>query len=300
MNKHLVVIVGPTAVGKTAVSIRIAHHLKTEIISADSRQFFRQMSIGTAKPTKQELNSVPHYFIDSLEITEDYNAFRFESDVLKLLDELYKEKDVVIMTGGSGLYVQAVCEGIDLMPDIPAEIRNKWKNLYDQHGIVYLQEKLEEIDPDYFHEVDQSNPKRLIRALEIYDIEKKPFSSYRKNTTRERPFNIIKIGLERDRVELYKRINLRMDEMIAEGLFEEARQLYPYRSKNALNTVGYKEIFNYFDADYDREEAVRLLKRNSRRYAKRQMTWFKKDPDITWFYPDQMQAMIEFIEKRIR
>lgn len=294
------ILAGPTAVGKTSLSVQLAKRFQTEIISADSRQFYKEMEIGTAKPTKEEMDRIPHYFINSHSIQEEYNVGQFEKDVLNLLNELFQKHDVVFVVGGSGLYVKALCEGIDDMPAIPFEIRQKLNAEFEQFGIEYLQKQVVESDSEYFEIVDQQNPQRLIRALELYRATGKNMSYFRAQEKQvERPFNIIKIGLERPRKELYDRINLRMDQMIAEGLFEEAEQLYPFKNLNALQTVGYSEIFGFLDNEYDREEAIRLLKRNSRRYAKRQMTWFKKDSEFVWFSAEDKAKVIDYLESKI-
>lgn len=299
-SNTLFVIVGPTAVGKTDLCIHLAHWLNTEIISADSRQFFKEMQIGTAKPTKQEMDGVPHHFVGHISIDTSYNAGQFEKDVMQLLEDKFKWNKSMIMTGGSGLYIKAVCDGIDEMPEIPAEIREELNREKEEKGLAFLQQMLKEVDPAYYEIVDLKNPQRVIRALELYRATGKNMSYYRDQQHQvDRPFNIVKIGLERDRDVLYERINLRMDLMIGAGLFEEAQALYPQKDLNALQTVGYQEIFQYLDGEYDKEEAIRLLKRNSRRYAKRQMTWFKKDEEITWFHPDQVDEIKQFIEQSL-
>jgi len=296
-----VILAGPTAVGKTALSIQLAKRFQTEIISADSRQFYTEMEIGTAKPTLEEMDGVVHHFINSHSIKDEYNVGKFEKDALQKLDVLFQQHDLVLVVGGSGLYVKALCEGIDDMPTIPSEIRQDLNAQYQQKGIEYLQTEVARCDPDYYEIVDQQNPQRLIRALELYRATGKNMSYYRAQENRvERPFNIIKIGLERPREELYDRINLRMDQMINEGLFEEAQKLYPFKSLNALQTVGYSEIFGYLDGEYDREEAVRLLKRNSRRYAKRQMTWFKRDSEFSWFSAGNKDQIISYLEDELK
>ena len=299
-NKYLVVVVGPTAVGKTDLCVQLAKHYQTDIISADSRQFFREMNVGTAKPTIQEQQGVKHHFVDSHSITEEYNAGAFETDVLELLEKLFKEHDVVIMTGGSGLYVRAVLEGMDEMPEVDPAIRHELTQKYEAEGLAPLLEQLEALDPVYFSQVDKANTQRVVRALEVCLSSGRPYSSFRTSEKRERPFQFIKIGLNRDRAELYHRIDQRMDQMLEQGLLDEAKALYPHRTHNALQTVGYKEIFDYLEGKYDWEEAVRLLKRNSRRYAKRQLTWFTKHPDeYTWFHPQQWQEIIGFINERM-
>ena len=299
-NKHLLVIAGPTAVGKTETCLNLAKFFQTEIISADSRQFYKEMELGTAKPNREELNTAPHHFINSLSIQEDYDVRKFEQDVLKLLQELFQKRDLVLLTGGSGLYIDAVCYGFDDIPDIDPSIRQKLIVDFEEKGIEYLQRELQILDPVYFEIVDKNNPQRLMRGLEVSIGTGKPFSSFRKSDKKIRDFNIIKIGLERDREELYRRIDQRMDSMIAKGLFEEAENLFPMRHLNALQTVGYSEIFGFLEGNYDKEEAIRLLKRNSRRYAKRQMTWFRRTPDMTWFHPDQHEEMLAFIKNEIR
>ena len=300
-KKHLVVVVGPTAVGKTEFCVQLAKYYKTEIISADSRQFFREMQIGTAKPTAEEQQGVPHYFVDSHSITGEYNAGAFEQDVLALLEKLFQQHDIVLMTGGSGLYVRAVLEGLDEMPDTDPVVREELTRQYEAEGLQPLLDKLQELDPIYFAQVDKANPQRVIRAVEVCLSSSVPYSSFRKSERQERSFNIIKIGLNRDRSELYQRIDQRMDQMLEQGLLKEAKALYPYRVHNALQTVGYKEIFDYLEGMYDWKEAVRLLKRNSRRYAKRQLTWFRKNPEeYAWFEPQQWQEVVAYINERTK
>ncbi|MFC5271601.1 tRNA (adenosine(37)-N6)-dimethylallyltransferase MiaA [Adhaeribacter terreus] len=298
-TKFLIVIAGPTAVGKTDLSIKLAQHFNTEILSADSRQFFREMNIGTAKPTPEEQQNIRHHFIDSHSITEEYNAGQFEADALKILDEIFQEKDVAIMVGGSGLYVRALCEGMDDMPDVAPEIREELNLKLETEGLETVGKMLEKLDPEYFALVDQANPQRVIRALEVCLASGKPYSYFRSQQKKQRPFQIIKIGLTRNREELYKRIDLRMDQMLAQGLLDEAKSLEKYKSHNALQTVGYTEIFDFLEGKYDWHEAVRLLKRNSRRYAKRQLTWFRKDPEFTWFEASQEKEILEFVEAKM-
>lgn len=298
-KKHLVVVVGPTAVGKTSLSVQLAKHYNTEIISADSRQFFQEMSIGTAKPSQEEQLGIVHHFINSHSITEEYNAGAFEQDVLALLQRLFQQKDVVILTGGSGLYIRAITDGIDEMPETDLKVREQLNVVLEEQGLQPLLDQLKELDPWYYEQVDKANSQRVIRALEVCLSSEQPYSSFRRNEKQERPFNVIKIGLNRDRVELYSRIDSRMDIMLEQGLLQEAEALYPYRNHNALQTVGYKEVFDYLEGKYDWQEAVRLLKRNSRRYAKRQLTWFHKHADYTWFHPEQWQEIIDFIEEKV-
>lgn len=293
----LVVVAGPTAVGKTAVAVRLATEFKTEILSADSRQFYREMAIGTAKPSPQELVAVPHHFIDTLSVTDDYDAAAYTTDALKKLEQLFVAHSVVILCGGSGLYIRAVCEGFDEIPEIPADVRQQIIENYESKGLGWLQEEVQARDPELFESIDQQNPHRLIRALEVSLHTGQSIRSFRKNSPQPRDFDIVKIGLDLPRNELYQRIDERMDQMIARGLFDEARLLYPLRHHQALQTVGYQEIFGYLDNLYDYDECVRLLKRNSRRYAKRQLTWFRKDPDFTWFSPHETDAIINHIRK---
>ncbi len=284
--KTLIVIAGPTAVGKTAVAIELAKKLKAEIISADSRQFFKEMSIGTAKPTDVELSQAEHHFINSHSITENFSVGDFEKQVLALLEIIFQKHDTVILVGGSGLYIKAICEGFDELPTASPQIRESLNLEFKEKGIVYLQEKLKLADPVYYQQVDLNNPQRIIRALEVTESTGKPFSSYRKAETNKRPFQIIKIGLNLPREVLYQRINQRVDDMITQGLVEEARSLLPYRDLNALNTVGYAELFDYFDGKTDLKTAVELIKQNTRRFAKRQLTWFRKDEEIKWMSAD--------------
>jgi tRNA dimethylallyltransferase len=294
-EKKLIVIAGPTAVGKTEVAIQVALELKTEIISADSRQIFKELTIGTAKPTKEELSRVPHHFINYKSIHEDYDAGQYGRDALSLIHDLFKKYDHLILCGGSGLYIKAVCEGFDDMPEISDQLRQSIINKYKEFGLEWLQNEVERQDPDYFSIVDQKNPHRLIRALELIEATNQPVGALRKKKQHLHDFAILKFGLEVSREELYQRIDSRMDKMIEEGLFEEAKDFYPLKHLNALQTVGYKEIYDYLDGKYDREEAIRLLKRNSRRYAKRQLTWFKKDGEIKWFHPSDWKAILNSI-----
>jgi len=283
----LIILLGPTGVGKTALSIRIANHFGTEIISCDSRQLFREMSIGTAVPGEELLNQVPHHFIRSHSIFDNYNAARFETDVMERLQSLFAVHRTVLMTGGSMLYIDAVCRGIDDLPDIDPELRATLANRMNQEGIERLRAELKLLDPAYYHEIDLQNPVRILRALEVCYTTGKTFSSQRTRTSKERNFRIVKIGLNRDRSELYDRINQRVDEMMLAGLELEARSLYPNRQLNTLNTVGYRELFEYFEGNCNRGEAVEKIKANTRKYARKQLTWFRKDPDIQWFHPNQ-------------
>jgi tRNA dimethylallyltransferase len=299
-TKCIIVIAGPTAVGKTSLSIDLAVKYKTVILSADSRQFYKELEIGTAKPSQKELSKAKHYFINNLSIHDTYDVGQFEKDALIQLDELFLQHDIVIVTGGSGLYIKALCDGLDAMPSIPNSIRDKWNTLFQERGLGYLQEELKRIDIAYCQIVDMNNPMRLIRGLEVYEASGKNMTYWRSiSNETERPFTVIKIALNREREELYSRIDERMDQMISEGLFDEAEGFYPVRTYNALQTVGYTEIFGCISGEYDKVEAIRLLKRNSRRYAKRQITWFKKDSEFNWFHPKSEQAIYEYIQQQI-
>jgi tRNA dimethylallyltransferase len=299
MDNILIVILGPTGVGKSDLSVEIARHFKCEIVSADSRQFYREMRIGTAVPSDYQLAAIKHHFVRSLSVKDYYSASIFERDVLKLLPSLFVRNKKVIMTGGSGMYVDAVCNGIDDIPDTDPSTREKFNNLYRIEGIAGLRSALKLLDPDYYASVDLRNHKRIIRALEICESTGRPYSSFLTKKKAERDFRIIRIGLKMERDELYERIDKRVDKMVADGLEEEARQLFDMRSFNALNCVGYREFFDYFESKISREKAIALIKRNSRRYAKRQMTWWARDKSITWFRPDQAGEIIKFIEERI-
>ena len=281
-TKILLIILGPTASGKSDLAIKVAQRLGTEIISADSRQFYRELSIGTAKPSPGQLAEVKHHFIGHLSIHDIYNIARFEQDVLKLLDELFKFRDVVVMCGGSGLYIDAVCRGVDEQPEHDPAIRKLLNEEYKAKGIRFLQEELLHLDPEYYLQVDLSNPQRLMRALEVCLMTGKPYSAYRKGMIKPRLFRMVKLGIDMPREDLIERINRRTDAMISAGLVEEARQNIANRHLNALNTVGYKEIFDFLDGNCSLEDAMEKIKINTRKYAKRQMTWFRKDKDITW------------------
>jgi len=295
----LIVVTGPTAIGKTGVSVRIASHFNTCVISADSRQFYKEMKIGTAAPTPKELAEVPHFFAGHLSITDYYNVSRFETEALVLLEKLFQTHQVVVMTGGSGLYIDAVCKGIDDLPDPDESLRNKVKSDFHEKGLGYLQEQLQNLDPDYYEIVDKANPNRLMRAIEVCLSTGKTFTSLRKNKPKPRDFSIIKIGLNRPRNELFENISLRTDKMISDGLADEVKNLLPFRNLNALNTVGYKEIFDFLDGTLTLEQAVTNIKTNTRRYAKRQLTWFKRDETIQWFLPEDVDQMIEFVGKML-
>ena len=298
-DKYLIVIAGPTASGKTATAITIAKALRTVIISADSRQFYREIPIGTAAPTREELSEVEHFMIHNLSIEDRYDVADYEKDVLLLLKKLFLNHDAVVMTGGSGLFIDAVCNGLDSIPDISEETRNRVNALYEKGGVVALQNELQHLDPEYYEIVDKHNPRRLQRAIEVCYQTGLPYSSFRKNNTKERDFKIIKLALLWERNELITRINKRVENMISDGLVEEARSVYHKRNLNSLNTVGYKEMFQYFDGDISLNEAIELIKISTRQYAKRQMTWLRKNNDYRWFSIDEIPKMIEYIQSVI-
>jgi tRNA dimethylallyltransferase len=295
-NKTLIVIVGPTAIGKTALAIELARHFSTEVISADSRQFFKEMEIGTAKPSPEELAAVPHHFINSHSINTFFSTGDFETEVLSLTEKLFRQHDQLIMVGGSGLYINAVCDGLDSLPDIDLQIREKLNLQLADEGIATIRQQLATADPEYYAAVDQSNPQRMVRALEFYLSTGEKLSGYLTHRKKERPFNLIKIGLNTDRALLYQRINHRVDLMMDAGLLEEVKTLEPFKDLNALKTVGYAELFSFLEGSITLDEAVEKIKQNTRRFAKRQLTWFRRDEQITWFEPDQRTAIIGFLE----
>lgn len=301
MAKTLIAVVGPTAIGKTALSIKLANHYNTEIVSADSRQFYKEMTIGTAVPSKEELSAAKHHFIQNLSVTEDYSVGDFERDGLALLDKLFKVQDIVILVGGSGLYVDAIVKGLNHFPDIDESIRLKLNDSLKNEGLEPLQNQLKTLDPKYFEKVDIHNPHRVIRALEICIGTQKTYTSFLEQDKEERPFNTITVGLEADRTKIYERINDRVDIMMAEGLLKEVKSLEPYKNYNALNTVGYKELFNYLDDEWSLEFAISEIKKNTRRFAKRQLTWFKKNSDTLWFnYKTAEQTIIKVIDNKMQ
>ena len=291
----LITLLGPTGVGKTELSLKVAERFNSPIISSDSRQLYRDLPIGTAAPTPEQQARVKHYFVGTLNLTDYYSASQFETDVLALLEQLHATIPHVVMTGGSMMYIDAVCKGIDDIPTVTPEIREAIYQQFAQEGLAPILEELKAADPKHYEEVDRQNYKRVIHAVEICRMTGKPYSSFRTNTRKSRPFQIIKVGLTRDREELYDRINRRVDVMMEEGLLEEARSVYPYRALNALNTVGYKELFNYFNGEWTLDLAIEKIKRNSRVYARKQMTWFKHDPEIHWFHPDEEEAIFQFL-----
>jgi len=295
----LLVILGPTASGKTGVAIELASHFNCEIISADSRQFYKEIPIGTAAPDDKQLSEVKHYFIGNLSIFDEYNVSQFEHDVLNLLNVKFKENPLMIMTGGSGLYIDAVCNGIDDLPDPDEKLREELKLKLQQQGIESLQQQLKDLDPAYYNQVDLQNPKRLLRAIEVCLQTGKPYSELRKSKPAERGFNIIKIGLNLPREKLYNQINLRTEIMINSGWIDEARNVFKYNHLNSLNTVGYKELFKYLSNEWTLELAIEKIKTNTRHYAKRQITWFKRDHEIQWFTPHDTKEIIRFIRTKM-
>ena len=294
-DKYLVVIAGPTASGKTATAIKVAKALGTEIISADSRQFYKELPIGTAAPTPEEQAEVQHHMIHNLNVEDKYDVADYEQDVLNLLNQLFVNHDAVVLTGGSGLFIDAVCKGLDSIPDISEEVRNKVDELYNKGGLIALQNEVECLDPEYYSIVDKYNPRRLQRAMEVCYQTGLTYSSFRKNTVKQRDFKIIKVALLWERIELITRINKRVDIMVNEGLVEEAKAMYPKRHLNSLNTVGYKEIFEHFDGKVSLDEAIENIKINTRQYAKRQMTWLRKNNDYKWFTIDELDEMLNYI-----
>lgn len=298
----LIVITGPTAVGKTALCLGIAKHYDIPIINADSRQIYHDMRIGTASPTESQLAEVKHFLVDKLNLTDYYSASMFEQDVLEILKQQFygpDSKNIALLTGGSMMYIDAVCNGIDDIPTIDDEVRENLKKRLEQEGLERLCEELRLLDPEYYNIVDKKNTRRVIHGLEICYQTGKTYTSFRKRNKKERPFNIIKIALNREREELYCRINKRVDQMIEEGFIDEARALYGQRELNSLNTVGYKELFDHFDGIYSLEEAIERIKGNTRRYARKQLTWFKRDPEVKWFHPDNVDEIINYISQQI-
>ena len=296
-GKTLIVLTGPTAVGKTAVSLDIAKHFGIPVINADSRQIFKELIIGTARPTETEMQEVRHYFVGTLSIDDYYSASLYEQQVLELLDKEFQSHDYALLSGGSMMYIDAVCDGIDDIPTIDDDTRTLMKQRLKEEGLEALVEELKRLDPEYYEIVDRQNPRRVVHALEICVMTGKTYTSFRKRSKKERPFRIIKIGLDRPREELYNRINARVDKMMSDGLLNEVKALYPKKELNALNTVGYKELFDYLDGRWPLEEAVERIKGNTRRYARKQLTWYKKDEQIRWFHPDDKHSIINFISK---
>ena len=291
----LVVITGPTAVGKTALCIKLAKHYGIPIINADSRQIYRELRIGTASPSDEQLREVKHYFVGSIGIDDYYNASLYEQDVLRVLDEQFCHSPIQLLTGGSMMYIDAVCNGIDDIPTIRDDIRNEMKRRYAEEGLEALCADLQRLDPEHYAVVDRKNYRRVIHALEICYQTGQTYTSFRKQERKQRPFRIVKIGLNRERDELYQRINSRVDQMMTEGLLDEARSLYDKRSNNALNTVGYKEMFAYLDSTWTLDEAIERMKGNTRRYARKQLTWFRRDTEMQWFHPKQQEDILNYI-----
>ena len=298
-SKTLVVLLGPTGVGKTALSFALAEWLGSPILSADSRQLYAEIPIGTAAPTLEEQERVKHYFIGTHHLTDYYSAAQYEIDVLKLTEELFTTHDTLLLTGGSMMYIDAVCKGIDDIPTVDDITRRTLLDRYNTEGLEPLVNELRLLDPEYYRIVDLKNPKRVIHALEICYMTGRTYTSFRTQTAKERPFRIIKIGLRREREELYDRINRRVDQMIADGLIEEARNVYPHRHLNSLNTVGYKELFAYFDGDCTLEFAIEKIKQNSRIYSRKQMTWLRRDESIQWFHPDDTEAIFGYLNSQL-
>lgn len=296
----LIVILGPTGVGKTNISLQLAEKFACPIVSSDSRQFYRELKIGTAAPTPEELTRAKHYFIGTHSIFDAYNAGQYEIDAIDLLDELFQKHEAVLLVGGSMMYIDAVCKGFDDIPTISPEVRDFWQKVYSEKGLEFIQNELKRLDEKHYQKVDLKNHKRVLHALEVCTMSGKPYSELRTGKRKKRNFNILKIGLNRPRPELYERINLRVDKMVKDGLIEEALQFYPHKHLNALNTVGYKELFAHWDGEYDLEFAINLIKRNSRRYAKRQLTWFNRDKEINWFHPDDEDLIIQFVTKKLQ
>lgn len=295
MPKTLIVLIGPTGVGKTELSLSIAEKFHTCIVSADSRQLYADLKIGTAAPTPDQLARVAHHFVGTLQLTDYYSAAQYEAEVMAKLDELFQGHEVVVLTGGSMMYVDAICKGIDDIPTVDAETRQLMMQRYEAEGLEPLCAELKLLDPEYYKEADLKNPKRVIHALEICYMTGRTYTSFRTRTRKERPFRIIKVGLTREREELYDRINRRVDLMMQEGLLDEARSVYPYKHLNSLNTVGYKELFKYMDGEWDLPFAIEKIKQNSRIYSRKQMTWFRRDTDIRWFHPDQAEEILQYI-----
>ena len=298
MNKTLVVLAGPTASGKTATGIRLAGHFNTEIISADSRQVYKETTIGTAVPSREELDKIPHHFIQFRSLSEPYNASMYEQDVLQRLKELFRKHDLVFMVGGSGLYINAVCFGIDELPTINPVIREKLAEKFSIHGIESLRIELKELDPDSYERIDLNNHYRILKALEVTVQTGRPYSSFLTHQKRERDFHIVRLALDMEREVLYNRINERVNRMVESGLVEEVKSVERYRGNAAMKTVGYREIFRYFDGEITLDEAIELVRRNSRKYARKQLTWFRKDDLYPWYHPDQVDGMIRYIREQ--
>lgn len=300
MGKHLITIIGPTAIGKTTLAIKIANYFKTEIVSADSRQFYKEMNIGTAKPSTSELNSIKHHLINNKSVNDDYNIYDYEKDALKSIESIFNKNDIAILVGGSGLYINTVLYGLDEIPEISAEVRNSLYLDLELKGIKKLQEKLKLLDPSSYRSIDINNPRRLIRALEVSISTGKSYSSFLKKKKKKRDFNIIVLGMNQERLDLYKKINTRVDNMVESGLINEVKELYTLKGLNTLNTIGYSEVFNYIEDKYSLDECINEIKKNTRRYAKRQLTWFKSIDRVEWITPDYtFEKVIAYIKNLI-
>jgi len=296
----LLVILGPTGVGKTNISLRLAEQLGCPVVSSDSRQFYRELKIGTAAPSEEQLKRVKHYFIGTHSIYDEYNAGQYENDAILLLDELFEKHNVVMLVGGSMMYIDAICNGMDDIPNIDPETRTFWQKQYADSGLEFIQNELKRLDPEHYSIVDIKNPKRIIHALEICSMTGGPYTNLRTGQRKLRNFNIVKIGLNRPRPELYDRINARVDEMMVEGLLQEAEKFYEFKKLNTLNTVGYKELYEYMDGKITLDFAVNMIKQDTRRYAKRQMTWFNRDKEILWFHPDELESKLESVVQNLK
>jgi len=300
MGKHLITIIGPTAIGKTTLAIKIANYFKTEIVSADSRQFYKEMNIGTAKPSTSELNSIKHHLINNKSVNDDYNIYDYEKDALKSIESIFNKNDIAILVGGSGLYINTVLYGLDEIPGISEEVRNLLYLDLELKGIKKLQEKLKLLDPSSYRSIDINNPRRLIRALEVSISTGKSYSSFLKKKKKKRDFNIIVLGMNQERLDLYKKINTRVDNMVEIGLINEVKELYTLKGLNTLNTIGYSEVFNYIEDKYSLDECINEIKKNTRRYAKRQLTWFKSIDRVEWITPDYtFEKVIAYIKNLI-
>jgi len=299
-EKTVIVITGPTGIGKTGLSIQIANHFNCPIISADSRQIFKEIKIGTAAPSPEELDEAPHFLIGTKSVNDYYSAYEYEKEALKISEELFQSNDILILTGGSMMYIDAFCNGIDELPTIDPQLRKDLQDQYNSEGLENFRMQLKILDPVFYNQVDLKNPKRIIHALEICLMTGKPYSSLRTNKKKHRPFHIIKIGLDMDRAILHQRINQRVDKMIMDGLEKEASVWHHKKHLNSLNTVGYRELFQYFDGEITKEKAIELIKRNSRRYARKQLSWYRRDKEITWFSPDNLVEVIKFVESKLK
>ncbi len=298
-SKSVVVVVGPTGIGKTAMSIKLAQHFNSAVISADSRQIYRELKIGVATPSELQMESIPHYLIGTKSIFDYYNAYEFEQEALAIAGELFTRHQTLVMTGGSMMYVDTFCNGIDMLPTVDADLRQSLQEQLETGGLHNLRRQLKLLDPLFYDQVDLENPKRVVHALEMCLMTGRPYSELRTNPKHERPFKIIKVGLEMEQEKLYQKINHRVDKMMDAGLLQEAKDLYPNRQLNALNTVGYKELFQHFDGGISLQKAIELIKRNSRRYAKKQMTWFKRDKEIFWFIAENTEEIIKFVQRNV-